>query len=67
MRGHRIQGRTGVFELLVMDGTLRELVGRHSSALELKAAAQRAGMVTLRQAGMALVEQGITTARRSPE
>jgi general secretion pathway protein E len=57
------KGRTAVFELLVMDGALREMVGRRASAMEIKAAAQRAGVVTLREAGMALAARGITTAQ----
>jgi general secretion pathway protein E len=59
--GHK--GRTAVFELLVLDSKLREMVGRRASAMEIKAAAQTAGMVTLREAGQALVKAGITTAQ----
>jgi general secretion pathway protein E len=57
--GHK--GRTAVFELLVMDDALRELLGRRASAVQIRDAAQRAGMVTLREAGQRLVERGITT------
>jgi general secretion pathway protein E len=57
------KGRTGVFELLLLDSSIRELVCRRASALEIKAAAQRAGMVTLREAGEDLVARGITTRR----
>ncbi|MBC7834052.1 MAG: Flp pilus assembly complex ATPase component TadA, partial [Phycisphaerales bacterium] len=56
------RGRSGVFELLVMGDTLRDLVGRRRSSVEIKDAAQRAGMVTLREAGRALVNAGHTTA-----
>ncbi|MBC7834181.1 MAG: Flp pilus assembly complex ATPase component TadA, partial [Phycisphaerales bacterium] len=56
------RGRSGVFELLVMDDSLRDLVGRRCSSVEIKDAAQRAGMVTLREAGRALVNAGHTTA-----
>jgi general secretion pathway protein E len=59
--GHR--GRTGVFELLVLDHDLRGMVGRRCSAVEIKMAAQGAGMVTLREAGERLVREGVTTAR----
>ncbi len=59
--GTGYRGRTGVFELLTLDGELRELVGKRISALELKAVAQRKGMVTLREAGSALARSGITS------
>jgi general secretion pathway protein E len=61
--GTGYKGRTAVFELLVMDSALRDLVGRRASSMDLKAAAQRAGMVTLREAGMHLAGRGITTAQ----
>ncbi|MCC6678646.1 MAG: Flp pilus assembly complex ATPase component TadA, partial [Phycisphaerales bacterium] len=55
------RGRLGVFELLVLDPAMKALIARRCSAPELKAQAQRAGMVTLREAGSALVRAGITT------
>jgi general secretion pathway protein E len=59
--GTGFKGRTGVFELLVLDSPIREMVCRRASAVEIKAAAQRAGMVTLRQAGDQLAAEGLTT------
>jgi general secretion pathway protein E len=59
--GTGYKGRTGVFELLVLDHALRDMVGKRSSAVELKEAARRGGMVTLREAGTALVHEGLTT------
>lgn len=56
------KGRRGVFELLVMDDRLRELVGRRATAAELRDAAIEGGMVTLKKAGEHLVRRGITTA-----
>jgi general secretion pathway protein E len=55
------KGRTGVFELLVLDGAIREMVCRRASALDIKAAAQRTGMVTLREAGERVARDGVTT------
>ena len=55
------KGRLGVFELLVMDGPIRDLVGERASAARIKAAAEAAGMVSLRSAGAALVRAGLTT------
>ncbi|MBX3410408.1 MAG: type II/IV secretion system protein [Phycisphaeraceae bacterium] len=59
--GTGFKGRTGVFELLVLDGAIREMVCRRASALDIKAAAQRAGMVTLRDFGERLAASGVTT------
>lgn len=55
------KGRLGVFELLVLDSELREMVTQRCSATVIKEAAQRKGMVTLRDAGSALVRAGVTT------
>lgn len=60
-RGSGFRGRVGLFELLTMDGPLRELIGHNASLADLHQAARRAGMKTLREAGIALVERGITT------
>lgn len=59
--GTGYKGRTGVFELLVMDAALRDLVIKRCSAMDIKALAQRQGMVSLRDAGSELVRAGITT------
>jgi general secretion pathway protein E len=59
--GTGYRGRTGVFELLTLDAQLRELVGKRTTSADIKSAAQRRGMVTLRQAGEALVRDGITS------
>jgi general secretion pathway protein E len=60
--GMGFKGRTGVFELLVLDPVLRDLVVARASAMEIKSAAQARGMVPLREAGARLVRDGITTA-----
>jgi len=60
--GSGYRGRTGVFELLVMDSTSRDLICRRASAIEIKEQAQKAGMVPLREAGEELIRRGITTA-----
>ncbi len=59
--GSGYKGRTGVFELLVLDGPLRELVGARASANQIKDLAEKSGMVSLRQAGEDLIRRGITT------
>lgn len=60
--GTGFRGRTGVFELLVLDDELRELVARSRPALEIRRAARRRGMTTLHEAGTAFVRAGVTTA-----
>jgi type II secretory ATPase GspE/PulE/Tfp pilus assembly ATPase PilB-like protein len=54
-------GRTGIFELLVMDDDLRDLVLRKASSHEIRQAAMEKGMRTLYQDGMLKVALGITT------
>ncbi|MBX3378388.1 MAG: Flp pilus assembly complex ATPase component TadA, partial [Phycisphaeraceae bacterium] len=60
--GSGYKGRTGVFELLVMNAALRDLICRRASALEIKDQGKQAGMVTLCEAGEDLIRRGITTA-----
>jgi general secretion pathway protein E len=54
-------GRTGVFELLTVDDTLRALIHARAPEAELSAAAQATGMVLMRTDGERLVAQGITS------
>ena len=59
--GTGFRGRTGLFELLVMDAEIRELVASGATASRIHDAATRAGMGTLRRAGLAAVAAGLTT------
>ena len=52
----------GLFELLIMNDDLRDMIIRNATTDELRAAAQKFGMVTLRIAGMDAVFGGLTTA-----
>jgi type IV pilus assembly protein PilB len=56
------KGRMGLFELLVMNDELRDMVMRNASTEDLREAARRAGMVTLRDSGMEGIFSGATTA-----
>jgi type IV pilus assembly protein PilB len=56
------KGRKGLFELLVMNDELRDMVMRNASTEDLREAARRAGMVTLRDSGMTSIFNGETTA-----
>lgn len=55
------KGRLGVFEFLVPNEPVRNLVLKHASGDEIKREAMRAGMVTLRMDGMEKALQGLTT------
>jgi type IV pilus assembly protein PilB len=56
------KGRLGLFELLIMNDEMRDLVMRNASTEDLREAARRNGMVTLRESGMEGVFGGTTTA-----
>ena len=56
------KGRVGLFELLVMNDTLREMILAGESTDELRDKAREFGMVTLRDAGMERAFEGVTTA-----
>ena len=58
-RGFR--GRTGIFELLVMDDHLRDLVNSHCTALQLRREARDRGLKILREQGIEKVLEGSTT------
>lgn len=55
------KGRVGLFELMVMNDSLNELIMRNASIDELRTAAQGFGMVGLRTAGMNFAAEGVTT------
>jgi len=55
------KGRVGLFELMVMNDELRDMIIRNAATDELREAARRNGMVSLRDAGMNLAYEGGTT------
>jgi type II secretory ATPase GspE/PulE/Tfp pilus assembly ATPase PilB-like protein len=57
--GHR--GRTGVFQLLIVDAALRGLVMRGLPVAELEAEVAKLGNIGLREAALAKVREGVTT------
>ncbi len=60
-RGGGYRGRIGIFELLVLSDTVREMVVARAPAPEIKAQAVREGMRTLRDDGMEKVLAGVST------
>ncbi|MFN0011302.1 MAG: GspE/PulE family protein [Phycisphaerales bacterium] len=55
------KGRRAIFELLVVDERIRQLIVDRAPSDTLKGAAERAGMVSLRRAGLAVVSDGLTS------
>ena len=55
------RGRTGVFEMLVVDDTLRAQIHNQTSEAELRATALAGGMTLMRDDGDRLVRAGITS------
>jgi type IV pilus assembly protein PilB len=55
------KGRVGLFELMVMNNTLRDMIMRDASTEELRDSARSAGMITLRDCGMNAASDGLTT------
>ena len=57
--GHK--GRIGIFELMVINDELRDLITNNASIDDLRLAARRMGMSTLRECGLRAIFNGITT------
>ncbi len=59
--GSGYKGRMGLFEIMVLDDELRELIIQNASTQVLRAEALKRGMRTLRQAGLLGIFDGLTT------
>ncbi|NIQ38321.1 MAG: type II secretion system ATPase GspE [Proteobacteria bacterium] len=59
--GTGYSGRTGIFELLVVDEAIRSMIMRRSDSNSIKKTAMKHGMLTLRQDGVRKVINHITT------
>jgi general secretion pathway protein E len=55
------KGRTGVYELMTSDDTLRALIHSRASEAQLFAAAGQAGLRSMREDSQRLVDEGITS------
>ncbi len=55
------QGRIGIFEILPVSESIREIILRHASSSEIRRQGIREGMRSLRQDGLRLIRQGVTT------
>ena len=56
------KGRTGIFEIFVIDDELRHMINKCSSTLTLRQRARELGMCTLREDGVRKVLAGLTSA-----
>src|SRR5438128_6047916 len=54
-------GRTGIFEMLPIDNTIRDLIDRSEDFLKVKEMALKRGMRTLRQSALRKLAEGMTT------
>jgi type IV pilus assembly protein PilB len=57
--GHR--GRQGIFELVVVNDDIRDLISAGASTDQLRNACRRLGMMTLRESGLRAIYSGVTT------
>lgn len=55
------RGRTALFEIMVMDDTIRDLIMRRASTNVLRAEAMKRGMRALRESGLRAIYDGVTT------
>jgi len=58
-KGYR--GRIGVYELMLINDEIRELILRKSSSIDIKEAAVRSGMITLKDDVLEKILLGLTT------
>ncbi len=56
------KGRVGLFELMIIDDDLRDMIMANASIDAMRDAAKQKGMVPLRDAGINYMHQGVTTA-----
>ena len=59
--GTGYSGRIGIIEVLVLTPAIKELIMKKASEAEIKIAARKAGMATLRENGLAEVKAGLTS------
>ena len=55
------RGRRGLFEIMVLDDDIRELIMKHASSNVLRVEARKRGMRTLRESGLLTIYDGVTT------
>jgi type IV pilus assembly protein PilB len=56
------KGRVGLFELMIINDEMRDMIMRNASSDDLRTTAVKYGMIPLRDYGLNYVFEGITTA-----
>jgi type IV pilus assembly protein PilB len=59
--GTGYRGRMGIYEIMALDDTIRELIMRRGSTAIIRREAVKRGMRTLREAGLLAIFEGITS------
>jgi general secretion pathway protein E len=57
----RVSGRTGIYELLIVDDDIRTLIHQAAAESDIRVAAARKGMKTMRDDGQRWVRAGVTS------
>jgi type IV pilus assembly protein PilB len=60
-RGTGYSGRIAIFEIMILDDQLRELIMKRSSTNVIRQAARKRGMRSLREGGLLAIYDGVTT------
>ena len=55
------KGRIAIFEIMVFNDQIRDLIMNHASTNVLREASRKAGMRLLRDSGLAAIYDGVTT------
>ena len=55
------RGRQGIYEIMLLDDEMRDLIIKHASTQVLRLESKKRGMRTLRQSGLMAIYDGITT------
>ena len=60
-KGSGYKGRVGIYQVMPITETMREMILKNASALDLEREAERNGVPTLRRAGLVKVKSGVTS------
>ena len=55
------RGRVAIFEIMILDDTIRELIMQHASTNVIRTEARKRGMRTLRESGLLSIYDGVTS------
>ena len=61
MRGQRLQGTVGTYELMMINSSIRESIKKNKTTHEIEQEAVQSGMLTLKRYGVELIREKLTT------